>query len=90
MEIFVSIIDNYFDVFKEKINNRFKIPKKLVEDYKDDVCFMVDNDKAYIQAVKSKIVWVKPPPFKVNVDEAKDIWWGQGKNRAWNQASIGR
>ena len=36
-ENYVSIMDNYFDVFKEKMNNRFRIPKKLVEDYKDDV-----------------------------------------------------
>ena len=31
-ENFVSIMDNYFDSFKEKMNNRFIIPKKLVED----------------------------------------------------------
>ena len=43
-----SIIDNYFDEFKEKMNHRIKIPKKLVEDYKDDICFMVDSDKVYI------------------------------------------
>ena len=29
-------MENYFDVFKEKINNRFRILRKLVEDYKDD------------------------------------------------------
>ena len=29
----VSIMDNYFEVFKEKINNRIHIPRKLVEDY---------------------------------------------------------
>ena len=40
-----SIMDNYFDAFKEKMKNRFWIPRKLVEDFKDDVCFMVDSDK---------------------------------------------
>ena len=34
----------------------FMILEKLVEDYKDDVCFMVDSDKAYIQAVKPRII----------------------------------
>ena len=72
-EIFVSIIDNYFEVFKEKMNNRFRIPKKLVEDYKNDVCFMVDSDKVYIQAVRPRVVWVKPLPYEVNIDETKDI-----------------
>ena len=47
-ENFESIMDNYFDAFKEKMNNRFRIPQKLVEDYKDDICFMVDSDKVYI------------------------------------------
>ena len=47
-ENYVSIMDKYFDVFKEKMNNRFRIPKNLVEDYKNDVCFMVDSDRVYI------------------------------------------
>ena len=72
-ENFVSIMDNYFDVLKEKMNNRFRIPRKLVEDYKDDVCFMVDSDIVYIQAVIPRIVWVKPLPYEVNIDEVKYI-----------------
>ena len=72
-ESYVSIMDNYFDSFKEKMNNRFKIPKKLVEDYKDDVCFMVDYDKVYIQAVKPRVVWVKPLIYEVNIDDTKEI-----------------
>ena len=66
-------MDNSFDAFKEKMNNRFWIPKKLVEDYKDDVCFMVDSDKVYIQAVRPRITWVKPLGYEVNIDETKDI-----------------
>ena len=72
-EHYVSIMDNYFNAFKEKMNNRFRIPKKLVEDYKDDVCFMVDNKKVYIQAIRPRIVWVKPFGYEVNIDEIKDI-----------------
>jgi len=30
-ENYESIMDNYFDAFKEKMNNRFRIPKKLVD-----------------------------------------------------------
>ena len=47
-ENYVSIMDNYFDAFKDKMNNIFKLPNKLVEDYKDDIFFMVDCDKVYI------------------------------------------
>ena len=66
-------MDNYFDVFKKKMNNRFWIPPKMVEDYKDDVCFMVDCDRVYIQAVRPRVAWVKPLPYEVNIDETKDI-----------------
>ena len=66
-------MDSYFEAFKEKMNNRFRIPQKLVEDYKDDICFMVDSDRVYIQAVQPQVVWVKPLPYEVNIDETKDI-----------------
>ena len=66
-------MNNYFEVFKEKMNNKFRIPPKLVEDYKDDICFMVDSDRVYIQAVRPQVVWVKPLPYEVNFDEIKDI-----------------
>ena len=45
----------------------------MVEDYKDDVCFMVDYDKVYIQVVKPRVVWVKPLRYEVNIDDTKDI-----------------
>ena len=72
-ENYVSIMDHYFDSFKDKMNNRFRIPKKLVDDYKYDICFMVDSDKVYIQGVRPRIVWVKPLGYEVNIDETKDI-----------------
>ena len=55
------------------MNNRFKIPKKFVEDYKDDICFMVDSDKVYIQVVRLRIASVKLLGYEVNIDESKDI-----------------
>ena len=72
-ERFDSIMDNYFESFNKKINNRFRIPKKFVSDYHDDVCFMVDYDNVYIQAVRTRNVWVKPLGYEVNIDETKDI-----------------
>ena len=66
-------MDNYFDAFKENKNNRFRIPKKLVDDYKDDIFFMVDSDEIYIQVVRPRIVWLKHLDYEVNIDETKDI-----------------
>ena len=71
-ENFERVMDNYFEVFKDKMNNKFRIPPKLVEDYKDDICFMVDYDKVYIQAVILRVTWVKPLPYEINIDEARD------------------
>ena len=72
-ENFEKVMDNYFEVFKEKMNNRFQIPPKLVEDYKDDICFMVDYDRVYIQEVIPRVAWVKPLPYEINTNEARDI-----------------
>ena len=72
-ENFDSIMDSYFETFKEKMNNRFRILEKLVIDYHDDICFMVDCDNVYIQAVKPRNVWVKPLRYEVNIDETKYV-----------------
>ena len=34
---------------------------------------MVDCEKAYIQEVIPRVAWVKPLPYKLNIDETKDI-----------------
>ena len=48
-ENFDSIMEYYYETFKEKMSNRYRIPlNNLVDDYKDDICFMVDCDKVYI------------------------------------------
>ena len=70
---FERVMDNYFEVFKEKMNNRFRIPPKLVDDYKDDICFMVDYDRVYIQVVILRIAWVNSFPYEINTNEARDI-----------------
>ena len=72
-KFFDKVMDNYFEDFKERMNNRFRIPPKLVEDYKDDVCFMVDCDRVYIQEVIPRVAWVKPLPYELNIDEERDI-----------------
>lgn len=43
-ENFNGIMDAYFENFKEKIQNRFRIPKQLVDDYEKDICFLVNCD----------------------------------------------
>ena len=45
---FNSIMDAYFESFKEKMKNRFRIPQQLVDEYEEGICFLVDWDKVYI------------------------------------------
>ena len=66
-------MDSYSDAFKEKMNKRLRIIKNLVDDYKDDIYFMVDSDKVYIQVARPRIVWVKPLSDEVSIDETKDM-----------------
>ena len=66
-------MDNYFETFKEKMNNRFWIHKKLIEEYKDDIFFMLDCDKVCIQVVGPRVEWVKPLEYEVIIDDTKDI-----------------
>lgn len=68
-----SIMNNYFDTFKVKMNNRYRIPKKLLQDCKDDICFIVDYDRAYIQAARLRVASDKPLEYEVNIDDTKDI-----------------
>ena len=35
--------------------------------------FLVDCDKAHIQEVRPRVAWVKPLPYEINIDEARDI-----------------
>ena len=72
-ETYVSIMENYFDSIKENMNNKFRIPKKLVKFYKDDIFFMVDCDKVYIQEIRPRVVWVRPLGYEVNIDDTNDI-----------------
>lgn len=72
-ENFDSIMDNYFETCKEKIQGRFKIPRKLVEDYERDFINIIDYDKVYIQVVRPRVAWVKHLEYEVNIDDTKDI-----------------
>lgn len=70
---FESIMDAYFEDFKERMQSRYRIPKQLVEEYEKDICFLVDCDKVHIQAVQPRVAWVKPLSYEVNINETRDI-----------------
>ena len=70
---FENIMDAYFDDFKERMQNRYRIPRKFVEEFEKDICFLVDCDNVHIQAIKPRIAWVKPLSYEINIDETRVI-----------------
>ena len=62
---FESIMDAYFETFNERMQSRFIIPKQLVDDYEQDICFLLDCDKVHIQGVRLGVAWVKPLRYEV-------------------------
>ena len=52
------------------MKQRLRIPVSLVEQYYNDVFFLVDVDYTYVQEAIPRVRWLKPLPYEVNVDEA--------------------
>lgn len=67
---FNGVMDNYFVEFKMKMRKRSRVPVSLVENYSKDICFLVDIDFTYAQAVLPRFSWLIPLPYKINIDEA--------------------
>lgn len=70
---FEIIMDAYFETFKEKMQSRCIIPKKLVEDYEQDICSLVDCDKVHIQVVRLRVAWVKTLGYEVKINDTRDV-----------------
>ena len=60
----------YFDDFKSSMKRRMRIPVSLVEKHEKDICFLVDIDYSYIQAVLPRIRWLRPLGYELDVDQA--------------------
>ena len=50
-----------------------RIPKSVMENYYDEVYFIVDTYFIYAQAFLLRVGWSRPMPYKVNVDEVNTI-----------------
>ena len=40
--------------------------------YYNNVCFLVDTDKKFVQAVKSRKAWLKPFDYEVDSDNVSE------------------
>lgn len=57
----------FFNIFQEEMKSMVRIPKKIVEKYKDTICFMVNKDECMIEAVQPRIIWIMPMGYEVDV-----------------------
>ena len=69
-EKFEIIMTSYFEDFKKSMKQRMMIPISLVEQYYNDICFLVDIDYTYIQVDVPRVRWLRPLGYEINVDEA--------------------
>ena len=61
---------SYFEDFKKSMKQRMRILVSLVEKYVNDICFLVDIDYTYIQAIVPRVRWLRPLGYELDVDQA--------------------
>ena len=52
------------------MKKRLRILVFLVEKHYNDICFLVDIDYTYIQAIVPKVRWLRSLGYEINIDEA--------------------
>ena len=60
----------YFDDFKNAMKKRMRILVSLVNKHEDDICFLVDIDFTYIQAIIPRVRWLRTLGYKLDIDQA--------------------
>ena len=60
----------YFDDFKNEMKKRMRILVSLVSQHENDICFLVDIDYTYIQAILPRVRWLRPLGYELDVDQA--------------------
>lgn len=51
--------------FQSEMKLRSRIPKSVVEKYKDELCFMVDTNFTYMEAVTPRVIYVDPLGYDI-------------------------
>ena len=68
-ENFDNQMTSYFEDFKQTMKQRMRIPVSLTEKYEKDICFLVDIDFTYVQAVLPRIRWLRPLGYELDIDQ---------------------
>lgn len=52
-------------ILQRQMKERYRIPENIVEKYEDTICFMVENDCVFFEAVEPRMKWCYPMGYKV-------------------------
>lgn len=53
-----SNIHDFFQALKTKMKQRIRLSQKIVDKYKDDICFVIKKDEIWMEAVIPRTIWV--------------------------------
>lgn len=67
---FESVMTSYFKDFKKSMKQRLRISISLVEKNCNEFFFLVDIDYTYMQAIVSRVRWLRLLGYEINIDEA--------------------
>ena len=67
---FEAQMTSFFDDFKKFMKQRLRMPVFLVEQHVNDICFLVDIDYTYIQAIVTRMRWLRTLGYELDIDEA--------------------
>ena len=59
-------INHMMKVVQSKMKKRYRIPPSLVEKYKQDICFMVEIDDTYMEAVVPRMKFIEPMGYEMS------------------------
>jgi hypothetical protein len=63
-----GVIYGQLKTFKIEMKQRKRIPREIVEKYKDKVCFMVEIDNTCFEAMEPRVKWLPPMGYEVSVE----------------------
>ena len=53
-------IDKMMKSFQFEMKKRYRILSSIVENYKDEICFMVETDTTCMEVVKTRLKFIEP------------------------------
>lgn len=59
-------IDEYFQALKARMNKRVRLSQKIVNKYRDDICFVIKKDEIWMEAVIPRTIWVTEMVYEID------------------------